>query len=89
MEKEDLQLDRDVEQGLSGTGNLDQEKETTIEPRNPDLVDWDGPDDPENPYNWTVRRKTMVTVSIALITLLTWVDLFNSVQDSGLIFLLV
>lgn len=27
----------------------------------PEVVDWNGPDDPENPYNWSLRRKWMVT----------------------------
>ena len=35
------------------------------------IVDWDGPDDPENPLNWTTARKAMMTTSIALITFLT------------------
>ncbi|KAK9856680.1 hypothetical protein MYU51_000511 [Penicillium brevicompactum] len=40
-------------------------------PRDPNIVDWDGPDDPENPFNWTVKKKLGATMSIALITLLT------------------
>lgn len=40
-------------------------------PRDPNIVDWDGPDDPENPLNWTAKRKVTATVSIALITFLT------------------
>lgn len=40
-------------------------------PRDPNIVDWDGPDDPENPLNWTTKRKVTATVSIALITFLT------------------
>ena len=25
--------------------------------KNPNIVDWDGPDDPQNPKNWTTRSK--------------------------------
>ncbi|KAJ3019390.1 hypothetical protein NUW54_g94 [Trametes sanguinea] len=34
---------------------------------NPDIyiVDWDGPDDPENPKNWTVRKKWAVTLVVS------------------------
>ncbi|KAJ5682167.1 MFS transporter cpaT [Penicillium macrosclerotiorum] len=39
--------------------------------RDPNVVDWDGPDDPENPLNWSAKRKMTATISIALITLLT------------------
>ena len=41
-------------------------------PKDPNIVDWDGPDDPENPFNWTVKKKLGATMSIALITLLTY-----------------
>lgn len=33
------------------------------------LVGWDGPDDPENPQNWSVRYKSMVTVICILMAL--------------------
>lgn len=39
---------------------------------NPDeryiMVDWDGPDDLANPYNWPVFKKTIVAIVMALIT---------------------
>ncbi|KAI9370223.1 major facilitator superfamily domain-containing protein [Aspergillus egyptiacus] len=37
----------------------------------PFVVDWDGPDDPENPMNWPSRRKALATTTIALISILT------------------
>ncbi|CAI7619564.1 unnamed protein product [Penicillium bialowiezense] len=53
--------------------NGSSEPDATKEPsRDPNIVDWDGPDDPENPFNWTVRKKLGATMSIALITLLTY-----------------
>lgn len=57
----------DVEKGPAEETN---QKDDT--PRDPNIVDWDGPDDPENPLNWTAKRKVTATVSIALITLLTY-----------------
>ena len=30
--------------------------------RDPNLVTWDGPDDPENPKNWSIRRKWAATL---------------------------
>lgn len=38
------------------------------------LVDWNGPEDPENPYNWPQRKKVMVT-AIALFA--TFVSMLN------------
>ncbi|KIY65819.1 MFS polyamine transporter [Cylindrobasidium torrendii FP15055 ss-10] len=32
------------------------------------VVDWDGPDDPENPKNWTYSRKWRATVVVSLFT---------------------
>lgn len=32
------------------------------------LVDWYGPDDPENPKNWSLARKLLVTISICFLT---------------------
>lgn len=35
------------------------------------LVAWDGPDDPENPKNWTRRRKWAATATISLFTFIS------------------
>lgn len=32
------------------------------------LVDWDGPDDPQNPQNWTGTRKWSIIILISAIT---------------------
>jgi len=47
------------------------EEDVVIEPEvDPNLVDWDGPDDPANPMNWTERKKwTTVTV----VSCISWV----------------
>jgi hypothetical protein len=39
-----------------------------------DVVDWDGPNDPENPNNWSSTRKITATLTIALISILTYVE---------------
>ncbi|KAL4882671.1 major facilitator superfamily domain-containing protein [Aspergillus karnatakaensis] len=36
-----------------------------------EVVDWDGPNDPENPKNWSSTRKVLATTTIALISVLT------------------
>lgn len=80
-EKRSIHDHLDVEKGP-----IPSDEETTQQddiPRDPNIVDWDGPDDPENPLNWTAKRKVTATVSIALITFLTYVHYrpdFESVQ---------
>ena len=39
------------------------------EESDPNLIDWDGPDDPENPMNWTFSRKVLSTGTMATLTL--------------------
>ena len=36
--------------------------------RDPNIVDWDAPDDPENPMNWTFTKKTVATVAMGVMT---------------------
>ncbi|PGG96482.1 hypothetical protein AJ79_09572 [Helicocarpus griseus UAMH5409] len=66
------------ERKLSGsTRNEDRaetrEKVVAISPKRTKdgliLVDWYSPDDPENPQNWTVRKKVFVTALICIYTL--------------------
>ncbi|KOS46762.1 hypothetical protein ACN38_g2245 [Penicillium nordicum] len=52
-------------------GHLDLNDVTKEKTRDPNIVDWDGPNDPENPLNWTSAKKIKATCSIALITFLT------------------
>ena len=35
----------------------------------PPFVDWDGPDDPENPHNWSVAYRWVVTLLSSLTTI--------------------
>jgi hypothetical protein len=42
-----------------------------IPPTDPNLVTWDGPDDPENPKNWRSSRKWMAFVPMSLYNLLS------------------
>lgn len=57
-------------------GNVDscEEPPTNNVPTDPDLVDWDGPDDPENPRNWSRRRKMLNTSLVSLSVLYSYVS---------------
>ncbi|KAI5120744.1 hypothetical protein M0805_007818 [Coniferiporia weirii] len=57
-----------LESGFGGgnhAGNGDADKGEPI------FVDWDGPDDPENPRNWTYRKKWIVTIIVTAFTLIS------------------
>lgn len=61
---------------LKGKGNLpvnDEDIHFTDEkdtPVDPNLVDWDGPEDPQNPRDWSRPRKLVdITVSILVLSL--------------------
>ena len=48
--------------------------ETTAEeqePHDPNIVDWDGPDDPANPVNWSMAAKWSNIAVLSALTLLT------------------
>lgn len=51
---------KDMEKG-AGTDN-----EASIATKDPDAVDWDGPDDPANPRNWTRAQKMANIVLVSL-----------------------
>lgn len=38
------------------------------EEKDPNLIEWDGPDDPENPQNWSVGYKWFVTIMLGMTT---------------------
>ncbi|KAM5367738.1 hypothetical protein ACJA88_011354 [Fusarium oxysporum] len=46
-------------------------KEDVAQPEDPNAVDWDGPDDPNNPMNWPARKKWTCIGALSVMTLLT------------------
>jgi hypothetical protein len=47
--------------------------EKATDESDPHLVDWDGPDDPANPLNWTSKRKWGNVAILSFLTLITYV----------------
>ena len=73
----DLDKDIDLERGTRSSDSSEKkgessgnegEKEVEVDPN---IVDWDGPDDPANARNWTERKKWGNILVIASITFLT------------------
>ncbi|KAK9451562.1 major facilitator superfamily domain-containing protein [Limtongia smithiae] len=63
--------EEEVEKGMSRAQSL-----------NPDIVAWDGPDDPENPFNWKNSKKWFITMVAALVTFC--VALASSIFTAGI-----
>jgi len=47
------------------------EKREEVEETDPNIVDWDGPDDPENPKNWTDKKKWTNVAVLSILTVIT------------------
>lgn len=73
--------ERDVEKGgtIHTSTSFTDEKQGDISenvapipsPEDENIVDWDGPDDPANPMNWTGRKKWANIAILSALTLLT------------------
>ncbi|KAI9930459.1 Citrinin biosynthesis cluster MFS transporter mrr1 [Aspergillus wentii] len=68
--------DKDLEKG-------DQDVETPEKgpEKDPNLVDWDGPNDPEHPQNMPVWRKWVVTMTLSFMTM--WITFASSVFSTA------
>ena len=62
--------EKDVERGLSPTLSSVDGEEDDAE-TDPDVVDFDGPDDLQNPLNWSFTKKWGMVLLISAITFLT------------------
>ncbi|KNG49246.1 proteasome component pre4 [Stemphylium lycopersici] len=54
------------ERTLSNSSPTEQESD-----RDPNIVDWDGPDDPANPQNWPAKKKWGIIAALGAVTLIT------------------
>ncbi|KAM5436020.1 hypothetical protein McanMca71_000231 [Microsporum canis] len=61
----------DIEKGTSASSVTKRVPEGYKEYDDPNIVYWDGPDDPAHPENWSSTKKIVIVTSIGLITLLT------------------
>lgn len=57
---------RDVEKAEGKTEHGGPEK--AQEQKDPNVIEWDGPDDPGNPMNWSMSKKYVVTMSLSMMT---------------------
>ncbi|GJD04465.1 major facilitator superfamily transporter [Colletotrichum higginsianum] len=69
---------RDVDVEKETSPNASDLEGATIRPesapkteQDPNIVYWDGPDDPENPQNWTMKMKWFNVAAISMLTFVT------------------
>lgn len=79
MDQYNGQLD-DVNRSEQGLEKPDQEVNDD-EPVDPKTLDWDGPDDMENPHNWPEWKKWYTTMTVAVLCLV--VTMGSSLYVSG------
>ena len=75
----------DLEAGHASEDSKKEDPGTTSTEVDPNIVDWDGPDDPKNPVNWSEHLKWANVAVIASITFLTQVIFlsFSSLDDAN------
>ncbi|KAF2710442.1 MFS general substrate transporter [Pleomassaria siparia CBS 279.74] len=76
----DIHTTDDIEKGVRSTRASTRSDAVTLHEDTPapaqeeadaNIVDWDGPDDPENPMNWPTSKKWRLIFVLALVTLVT------------------
>ncbi|KAL4780156.1 major facilitator superfamily domain-containing protein [Aspergillus varians] len=73
----------DLESRNIDARQLAKEKTTEETPTDPNLVEWDGPDDPENPQNMSQARKWLITMTMSMMTI--WLTFASSVFSTATI----
>ncbi|CAG7563521.1 unnamed protein product [Fusarium equiseti] len=63
--EEDLKRQRDLEEGSTSV-EFDEPADN-----DPNIVNWDGPDDPANPQNWSMKKKTVTVIIVSSVTFVT------------------
>ena len=75
-----VEVPKDLEKAIGEPADVvyskDEQTELNTIPQHvptndPNLVDWDGPDDPQNPRNWSSGKKAATVVVISVVTFIT------------------
>lgn len=56
---------------VSATAPSEPVEGRTAHEEDPDVVDWDGPNDPENPLNWPESRKRINLLLLSVLTVIS------------------
>ncbi|KAL8689865.1 MAG: hypothetical protein Q9224_004542 [Gallowayella concinna] len=64
----------EVRNGVANVRDLEvplEKKQSSKSAKDPNLVTWDGPDDPESPKNWSTRRRWAATIVVSSFTFIS------------------
>ncbi len=79
----DAEKGSDLEVGLPKSSSTSQTAVEVVEDplADPNIVFWDGPDDPANPMNWSSRVKWSNIAVVSAITFITYVLISNFITQ--------
>ncbi|KAL8817229.1 MAG: hypothetical protein Q9223_003896 [Gallowayella weberi] len=68
-----MQRDLEKQDDLEKQGDLEKQADKKPDPpdKDPNLVTWEGPADPQNPQNWSIRRKWAATFVVSGFTFIS------------------
>ena len=66
-------LNHDPEKALPAA-TAESSNEKTQEEKDPNVLDWNGPDDPDKPINWPTKKKWPNVAVISALTFLTYMS---------------
>jgi DHA1 family multidrug resistance protein-like MFS transporter len=61
--------EEDTDRDLEKEGALEYKSQKDEKPKDPNLVEFDGPNDPGNPHNFSKGKKWIITILLSLLTL--------------------
>lgn len=64
-------VDNDIEKGITAESLSSDDEAVDSNEDDPNVVWWDGPDDPQNPINWSYTKKWGTVCLVSAITFLT------------------
>ncbi|CCE66167.1 hypothetical protein TPHA_0O02010 [Tetrapisispora phaffii CBS 4417] len=65
----------------AGSADQESQKQKTVEERNPFLLEWDDPSDPDFPVNWSKKKRGAILLQIMLLTSVTYMG--SSIYTPG------
>jgi DHA1 family multidrug resistance protein-like MFS transporter len=68
LEKQESGSEHDLERHFSNERAVPVPQTSSSTDSKNDLVDWSGPEDPDNPQNWSTAKKTFTFFQICLLT---------------------
>ncbi|KZF20970.1 MFS general substrate transporter [Xylona heveae TC161] len=73
----------DLESGPESASRAAEDGKPVQQENDPNIIDWDGPDDPEKPMNWPKYRKAGIIATVCMLRFVT--PLASSMMAAGLV----